>query len=68
MNAILAKIFEFFKTKSPKIYAIFIAVIALVWTLDGQGVINIPQAIEDILISLGFVTGVHTSAIIKNEK
>lgn len=65
MNAILAKVFEFFKTKSPKIYAVFIAAIGLLWVLQGQGVIHIPQPIVDTLIALGLVTGTHTSNILK---
>lgn len=66
MNAILAKVFEFFKTRSPKIYAIFIAVVGVVWVLQGQGVLHLPQFVVDTLIALGLVSGTHTTAVLKN--
>lgn len=62
MNYILIAVFDFFKTKSPKLYAVFVALVGLVLVLDGQGYIDVPQWIEDVLITLGLVGGVHTSA------
>ena len=65
MNTILVAIFEFFKTKSPKVFAIFVAIVGLVWVLQGQGIIHLPQAVVDILIALGLVSGTHTTNILK---
>lgn len=65
MTSILAKVFEFFKTKSPKIYAIFVALIGLLWVLNGQGVLHLPQPIIDTLIALGLISGTHTSNLLK---
>lgn len=67
MNTLLAKLFQFFKTKNPKLYALFIAIIAAVWILQGQGIIHLPQAVVDGLIGLGLVTGTHTAAIVKED-
>lgn len=65
MNLILAKLFAFFKTKNPKIYAIVIAIIGGVWILNGQGIIHLPQAVVDVLLAVGLVSGTSTSDIIK---
>jgi hypothetical protein len=65
MNHILAAVFNFFKTRSPKYYALFVAVVLAVMVADGQGFINVPQWIEDILITAGIITGVHTTATLK---
>ncbi len=68
ITTILAKVFEFFKTKSPVFYSIFLGIIGLVWIANGQGWINLPQIVVDTLIALGLVTGTHTTAIIKSDK
>jgi hypothetical protein len=63
LNQVLAKIFDFFKTKSPKVYALFIAVVGVVWALDGMGILDLPQVVIDTLLALGLVSGTHTSNI-----
>lgn len=68
MNHILVAVFDFFKTKSPKLYAIFVAVVGVVLVLDGQGYVNVPQWIEDTLIALGLFGGVHTTQAKKELK
>jgi hypothetical protein len=65
-NSILIAVIDFFKTKSPKLYAIFVALVAFVWVLKGQGVVNFPQWLVDSLIALGLVSGAHTTDAKKN--
>lgn len=59
-NSILTAVFDFFKTKSPKVYAVFISVIAMVWVLQGQGFIGLPQWLIDSLLALGLISGTST--------
>jgi len=42
-----------------------VALVGLVWVLQGQGIIHLPQAIVDILIALGLVSGTHTTALLR---
>lgn len=66
LTSILTSLFDFFKTKSPKVYAVFIGVIALVWVADGQGFINLPQVVVDLLLALGLVAGTSTPKVNKS--
>ena len=65
MEQLLAKIFDFFKTKSPRLFAIMVIVIGAVYGLQEAGIIHLPQAVVNILVSLGLVSGTHTSSILK---
>lgn len=65
MKLLLAKFFQTFKVKSPKVYAIIIALIGGLYVVSQQGVINIPDWIVDMLVGFGLLGGVHTSKIIK---
>lgn len=64
MNLILAKLFEFFKMKSPKIYGFFVLGAAFVYFANGQNLIHVPAWVIDTIVALGFVSGVKTTEIL----
>lgn len=59
-NSILTAVFDFFKAKSPKVYAVFVALVAVVWVMQGQGFIGLPQWVVDALLAVGLVSGTST--------
>jgi hypothetical protein len=58
--AILSKFFDFFKFKSPKLFAAFIIIVGALLALDVEQVINLPDALVKFLVGLGLFTSTST--------
>lgn len=60
MDKLLSALFDFFKLKSPKVFAVFVAVIGVILVLDQQTIISLPEWVKTLLMGIGLVTGTST--------
>ena len=72
LNEILAKLFDSFKAKNPKLAAVIYLLLASVvfWAENGLGEIvgyDFSKVIEYVAIALGFMTGTRTTKILHPE-
>lgn len=70
MNEFLAKIFEAFKAKSPKLAAAIILILGSIvyWAQNGLSELigyDLSIYVKYIAIALGFLQGAHTTDILK---
>jgi len=73
LNQILAKLFDSFKAKNPKIASVIILVLGVVVYAAENGLqpligYDLSKLVEYVAIALGFLTGSRTSAIMAESK